>query len=174
MSETAVSRFLARARSHPERIALRTLAAGGAAEDRALSWGCWAEQSRRFAAALIASGHQPGEAVAILAGNTETWPVAEMGVLLAGGVAVGLYPTSAPAQVRQTVEDCAARLLVVEGAEHLDRALAAGAGTPLLVRGVAPDPAWTAWDAWMARGVAAVSVTATVGGEALTLDKGPV
>lgn len=169
MSDTAVARFLERARAHPERPALRSLTAAGAPADRVLSWGCWAEQARRFAASLVAAGHRPGEAVAILAGNTETWPVAELGVMMAGGVSVGLYPTSAPPQVRQAVADSGARLLVVDGPEHLERALAAGPGVPLLVRDAGSGDGWTAWDAWLSAGVGEVAALNEVTRRAATV-----
>jgi long-chain acyl-CoA synthetase len=156
MADTTVARFLERARRHPERPALRSLTTAGATADGILTWGCWAEQARRFAASLVASGHHQGQAVAVLAGNTETWPVAELGIMLAGGVSVGLYPTSAPAQISQALDDCAATLLVVEGPEQLEAALAADIATPLLVRGVGRHDRWTDWDAWMSAGVGAV------------------
>src|SRR5688500_20202587 len=83
---TAACAFLERAARHPDRVAYRTLAAGGAPRDETLTWGEWAEASRRFAAALLADGLRPGEAVAILAGTGTLWPIADLGVLLAGGV----------------------------------------------------------------------------------------
>ncbi|HEX2201649.1 MAG TPA: AMP-binding protein [Longimicrobium sp.] len=156
MSETAASAFLARAARHPQRVALRALAAGGAERDEAWTWGEWAEASRRFAAALVADGHRPGETVAILAGNRFVWPVADLGVLLAAGVSVGLYPTSAPAQVEPLLADCGATTVVVDTPAQLAKLRAVRAALPALRTIVAPDPDGdpdvVSWEAWMTRG----------------------
>ncbi|HET7464978.1 MAG TPA: long-chain fatty acid--CoA ligase [Longimicrobium sp.] len=152
---TVARAFLARAARHPERVAYRTLAAGGAPADSTLTWGEWAEQARRFAAALVADGVRPGDTVAILAGSSTLWPVADLGVLMAGGVSVGIYPTSAPAQVRQIVADCGAGVIVVDTAGQLAKVLAVRADLPALRRVVAADGAGegvVGWDAWLASG----------------------
>jgi long-chain acyl-CoA synthetase len=148
MSETAVSRFLGRTALHATRPALRTLAAGGAPHDRVLTWRQWGEAARAFAGALIASGHRPGDAVAVLAGNVEAWPIADLGTMLAGGVSVGIYPTSAPAQVRQVLADCGAAFLVVDTPEQLAKVEAVRAELPALR--VVIDAG--GWDGWLARG----------------------
>ncbi|HEV7589941.1 MAG TPA: AMP-binding protein, partial [Longimicrobium sp.] len=155
---TAARAFLDRAARHPDRVAYRALAAGGAPRDEALTWGEWADASRRFAAALLADGLRPGEAVAILAGTSTLWPIADLGVLLAGGVSVGLYPTSAPSQVRQILDDCGARMLVVDDAAQLAKAAEVRDQLPRLRtlvscpggRGSVP------WGEWMERGAAAL------------------
>jgi long-chain acyl-CoA synthetase len=155
---TAARAFLRRAARHPDRVAYRTLAAGGAPRDETLTWGEWAEASRTFAAALLADGLRPGESVAILAGTGTLWPVADLGVLLAGGVSVGLYPTSAPAQVRQIVDDCGARVLVVDDAAQLAKA-AEVRGELRGLRTLVSCPGGcgsVCWGEWMERGAAAL------------------
>jgi long-chain acyl-CoA synthetase len=132
VGETAVSAFLRRAAEHPHRVALRELAAGGAPADAAMTWGEWARASRRFAAALSARGVRPGHAVAILAGNTFAWPVAEMGTLMAGAVSVGLYPSSPPPQLRTVLADCGAVLAVAGSGEHLRALVQAADGVAAL------------------------------------------
>lgn len=150
MSETLVSVFLERARSRPERIALRVLSPAGEAVP-ALTWGEWEGLSARVAAALVDAGHRPGEAVAVLAGNRPLWPVADLGILMAGGVSVGLYPTSAPEQVRQVLADCEARVVVVDTAEQLEKVEAARGSLPHLRTIVCQDesrpgvPSWAEW-----------------------------
>src|SRR2546430_14912879 len=57
--------------------------------DTRLSYSDLAEQARRFAAALVASGHRPGDRVAIWAFNSVEWVVALLGLLQAGA---GLLP----------------------------------------------------------------------------------
>lgn len=156
---TAARAFLARAARHPHRVAYRALAAGGASADTVMTWGEWEADARRFAAALVANGLRPGETVAILAGTGTLWPVADLGVLMAGGVSVGIYPTSAPAQVRQIVADCGASVLVVDTADQLAKVLAVRAELPKLHRIIAPDASGDvlAWNTWLAIGTGAMS-----------------
>ncbi|HEX5725122.1 MAG TPA: AMP-binding protein, partial [Longimicrobiaceae bacterium] len=161
MAETATALFLERAARHPERAAYRTLAAGGAPRDAVLTWGEWALAARRFAAALVADGHRPGEAVAILAGSRVHWPVADLGVLLAGGVSVGIYPTSAPPQVRQILADAGAVAVVTDTVAQLAKMAAVRGDLPALRRVVAGEVDGygeaVGWEAWLARGAEALA-----------------
>jgi long-chain acyl-CoA synthetase len=162
MSETAVSLFRERVERYGDRVAFRVLAAGGAARDEAVTWREWGEAARRFAAALVASGHRPGDAVAVFAGNRPLWPVADLGILLAGGVAVGVYPTSSPEQLGRLLADCGAGVLVVDTPERLALATGVRTGAPRLHTVVCerlrPARTWTlGWDAWLARGARALA-----------------
>jgi long-chain acyl-CoA synthetase len=131
--------FLDRAASTPDGVALRELRAGGAPADTTLTWGEWARASRAVAAALSAAGHRPGEAVGVLAGNRALWPVADVGALMLGLVSVGLYPTSAPAQVRQILADADATAVIVDTAEQLAKVLAVRGELPRLRTVVCAD-----------------------------------
>lgn len=162
MSETVISLFRERVERYGDRAALRTLAAGGAPRDRVLSWREWGDASRRFAAALVGAGHRPGEAVAVLAGNRALWPIADLGILQAGGIGVGLYPTSAPGQVRQVLRDAGAVLLVVDTPEQLAKAESIRSELPELRTIVCQDLCETgvrkvSWDVWLARGERALA-----------------
>jgi long-chain acyl-CoA synthetase len=156
MAETAVSAFVARARADADLPALRVLAAGGAARDETITWGEWASQSRAFAASLIAAGHRPGQHVAILAGNAAAWPIADLGVLMAGGISVGVYPTSAPAQVRQLLSDCAAVAVVVDSPAQMEKVRAVRATLPELRTVICVDHDGggdaVSWAGWLQRG----------------------
>jgi long-chain acyl-CoA synthetase len=162
VSETVVSVFLERAARYGDRPALHVLASGGAARDETLSWREWADASRRFAAALVSAGHRPGESVAVLAGNRTLWPIADLGIVMAGGVSVGLYPTSPAQQIRGIVEDCGASLAVADTAEQAEKLADVQRSVPGLRTVVCPDVrASTAkavgWDEWLARGARALS-----------------
>lgn len=167
MADTAVSVFLERVRADGHRPALRLLSAGGAARDETLSWREWAERSRAFAAALVAHGHRPGEHVAILAGNGVEWPVADLGVLMAGGVSAGIYPTSAPGQVRQVLADCGAVTVVVDSAAQLAKVRAVRHELPELRTVVATESDGEmdvfSWAEWMANGEAALGGVPEIG-----------
>jgi long-chain acyl-CoA synthetase len=167
MSETAVTAFLDRVRADGDRPALRLLAAGGAARDETISWREWAERSRAFAAALVAGGHRAGEHVAVLAGNGAEWPVAELGVLMAGGVSVGVYPTSAPGQLRQVLADCGAVCAVVDRAAQLEKVRAVRHELPHLRTVVAAEADGgldvLGWDEWLAAGQGALASLPEIG-----------
>ena len=159
---TAARVFLDQAERLGERPALRTLRAGGAEADEVISWGEWAERARAFGATLVAEGHRPGSTVAVLAGNRPAWPIADLGALLAGCVGVGIYPTSAPAQIQHVLEDADASVLVVDTAERLARVDAAleASSRPASRRPTLIAPSNLAmeredvvsWDEWLERG----------------------
>lgn len=154
-----------RARAHPERVALRSPAAGGTERPGALTWGEWWERSRRFGAALVDAGHAPGERVAVFAGNRPLWPVADLGAIGAATVSLGLYPSSAPAQVRRVLADSGAAAVVVDTEDRLERVLAVRDGLPALRTVVCRDAASgeaTGWDAWLERGERALAGEAAV------------
>ena len=52
---------------------------------------------------LVALGFAPGECVSILSNTDREWLYADLGILGAGGVSNGIYPTDAPAQVEYSV-----------------------------------------------------------------------
>jgi long-chain acyl-CoA synthetase len=81
---------------------------------------------------------------------------------------VGLYPTASAEQVAFILQDCGARVLVVENQEQLDKALAVRAACPRLqrivvidlegLRGLA-DPQVSSWDDFTRRGREAAART---------------
>lgn len=67
-----------------------------------------AERAEVLARALIASGVQAGEPVAIWAPNVPEWLVAEFGIAMAGAVLVAVNPTYRQDEVRHVLTDSAA------------------------------------------------------------------
>ncbi len=176
MSETAVALFRKRVRGCGERVALRSLRAGGAPKDTALTWNQWVEAVREFAAALVVAGHESGEVVGVLAGNRMHWPIADLGILSAGMVSAGIYPTNAPPQVRHVLADSGATAVVVDTQEQLAKVLAVRGELPRLrtiICGELREPRDTAsfrahpmppadadligWKEWLRRGRAALA-----------------
>jgi 1-acyl-sn-glycerol-3-phosphate acyltransferase len=103
---------------HPDLVGVRLLGDGGAsAED--LSYGALESEARAYARGLMADGFEPGERVALMLPTCREYFVVSMGVLMAGGVPVPIYPP--------------ARLSVLE--EHLRRqaVLLDNAGASVLV-----------------------------------------
>ena len=159
---TMLAVFLARARAMPDRVAIEELATGGAPADVSLTWAQWRDASRSFAAALVADGVQRGDRVAILADNRVLWPVADIGILMAGAVSVGVYPTSAPSQIRDQLADCDAVAIVVDTVEHLASVLAVADELPTLRRIVGaevdvPTDRTRSWRDYLASGALALA-----------------
>jgi long-chain acyl-CoA synthetase len=169
MADTAVTAFLDRVRADGAAPALHVLSAGGAPRDETLTWREWAERSRSFAAALVAAGVRRGEHVAILAGNGIEWPVADLGVMMAAGVSVGVYPTSAPGQVRQVLADCGAVAVVVDSAAQLEKVRAVRHQLPALRIVIAAEAGGEmdvlSWAEWLASGHAALAAQPEIGHE---------
>jgi long-chain acyl-CoA synthetase len=89
---------------------------------------------------LAAWGFRPGDTAAILANTRREWCCADLAVLSAGGVCVGIYPTVPALQLQEQLQDCAASVLFVEDDEQLDKALEVRASLPRLRRIVVIDP----------------------------------
>ena len=145
--------FRARAVADPDGVTLRTMDGG------CYTWRSWHDASRSFAAALGTLHLEPGSRVAILAGNRPLWPIADVGTLFAGMIAVGIYPTSAPAQVEELLADCDARVIVVDTPEQLDKVIAVRSRLPRLREIIAlqgDGSTVTGWDAWLSRGALAL------------------
>jgi len=88
-----------------------------------VSWRQLGTAARETGLGLAALGFEPGERASILANTVEEWLYADYGILGAGGVSNGIYPTDAPAQVEFLMQDSASVYLFVEDEEQLDKAL---------------------------------------------------
>jgi long-chain acyl-CoA synthetase len=103
------------------------------------SWRQWLSISRDIAYALHAVGFRPGEVASIIANAVPEWVFADMGILCAGGVSSGIYPTDSPAQVEYLVNDSSTKVIFAEDEEQLDKILACRACCPTLERIVVFD-----------------------------------
>lgn len=151
---TLLDRFLALAADEGERAALVVPALDGGS-DRAIGWREWADASRAVAAALVGAGVRAGAMVAVLAGNRPLWPIADLGILMAGGVSVGVFPTSAPAQLRQLFADAGVVVAICDTREQLGKLRAVRDELPalrLVVAEAAEGAGETSWEAWLAAG----------------------
>jgi long-chain acyl-CoA synthetase len=118
--------FFARARALGDRVALREKRLG---VWRRITWREYADAVRQVAGGLMAVDLRPGEHVAVLGENRPEWLYCHLGIMAAGGATCGIYPTSAPEQIRYVLDHCGARLVFVENEEQLDRTLAVVAET---------------------------------------------
>ena len=103
------------------------------------SWREWLQISRDIAYALHATGFRPGDVASIMANAVPEWVFADMGILCAGGVSSGIYPTDSAAQVEYLVNDSRTRVIFAEDEEQLDKVLTCRSRCPTLQRIVVFD-----------------------------------
>jgi len=107
---------------------------------RAQTWKELGAAARETAMGLAALGFAPGERASILSNTRKEWLYADLGILCAGGVSSGIYPTDSVQQVEYLMRDSGSRYLFVEDEEQLDKALQARAALPQLRKIVVFDP----------------------------------
>ena len=106
---------------------------------RSWTWKQTAEAVREIAGGLLALGFARGDTASILSNTVIEWVLADLAVLSCAGVANGIYPTDAAAQVHYLCADSRTRILFVEDDEQLDKALEVRADLPLLTKVVVFD-----------------------------------
>lgn len=149
------------AKHTPDTVALRVKSRGVWKE---ITWAGYWEQVEIFAHALLASGIDKGDRVAIHSDNRPEWLYADLGSLAVGSAVMGLYPTNPTSEVEYLLNDSGSRILIVEDEEQADKVLAVPmADLPVLEkivylehRGVDAydDPRLESWDSFMGRGAA--------------------
>ncbi|MBI4562187.1 MAG: AMP-binding protein [Candidatus Rokubacteria bacterium] len=88
-----------------------------------VSWREYGGEVDRVAGALLAFGLRPRENVAILGENRPEWLYCHLGIMSAAGATCGIYPTSAPEQIRYLLNHSESRLVFLENEEQLDKLL---------------------------------------------------
>jgi long-chain acyl-CoA synthetase len=96
------------------------------------SWREWLQISRDVAYGLHASGLRPGDVASIVANAVPEWVYADMGILCAGGVSSGIYPTDSAAQVEYLINDSSTKVIFAEDEEQLDKILSCRSRCPTL------------------------------------------
>ena len=96
------------------------------------SWADWGEHARLVGHGLLALGLRRGDVCSVAAEVVKEWLFADLGVICAGGVTNGVYPTDSPAQVEYLVNDSGTRFYFAEDEEQLDKVLAVRERTPAL------------------------------------------
>lgn len=87
------------------------------------NWEDFEEQTHDFACALLAKGLSKGASVAILAGNVPEWTICDVGTISAGGVGVGIYPTSSSEQSAYIINHSDAEFVFVDSRKQLEKVL---------------------------------------------------
>ena len=96
------------------------------------SWQEWGEQSRLVGLGLKALGLQRGDTCSIASEINKEWIFADLGIICAGGVTNGVYPTDAADQVEYLINDSRTRFYFAEDEEQLDKVLEVRERTPTL------------------------------------------
>jgi long-chain acyl-CoA synthetase len=104
-----------------------------------VTWRDYARHARCAGLGLVGLGLRPREVAGILAETIPEWLWTDMGIIGAGAVSVGLYPTSSREQVEYIVNDSGARFLFVEDEEQLDKVLEQRARMPRIERVIVYD-----------------------------------
>jgi len=121
--------FWKRVQDNPDKVALREKDFGIWNE---YSWNDWGEQARLAGLGLKALGMQRGDTCSIASEINKEWMFADLGIICAGGVTNGVYPTDAPDQVEYLIRDSETRFYFAEDEEQLDKVLEVRDRTPSL------------------------------------------
>ena len=103
------------------------------------SWADWGEQAWLVGNGLLALGLQRGDVCSVAAEVVKEWLFTDLGVICAGGVTNGVYPTDSPSQVEYLINDSGTRFYFAEDEEQLDKVLAVRERTPTLEKIVVFD-----------------------------------
>jgi long-chain acyl-CoA synthetase len=95
-----------------------------------IPWDRFDREAHEFGYALIAKGLTKGTAVCILMGTAPEWPISDLGTIMAGGVSVGLYPTSSAEQCQYIINHSDAAFVLVDTLAQLDKILQVGHALP--------------------------------------------
>ncbi|XP_029439013.1 long-chain-fatty-acid--CoA ligase ACSBG2-like isoform X1 [Rhinatrema bivittatum] len=81
------------------------------------------QQCRAAAKGFLKLGLERFHGVGILGFNSPEWLIADIGAIMAGGFAAGIYSTSSPEVCQHMAENCEANILVVEDHQQLTKIL---------------------------------------------------
>ncbi|XP_048454796.1 long-chain-fatty-acid--CoA ligase ACSBG2-like isoform X2 [Rhincodon typus] len=84
-----------------------------------LTYSQYYKECRKAAKSFLKLGLQRFQGVGILGFNSPEWVIANIGAILAGGLAVGIYATNSPEACKHVAQHCEANVLVVEDHNQL-------------------------------------------------------
>ena len=128
--------FWKRATERPDKVAIREKDFGIWNE---YTWADYGDRARLAGLGLKALGLERGDVVSIASEVNKEWMFADLGVICAGGVTNGVYPTDAPNQVEYLINDSGTRYYFAEDEEQLDKVLEVRERTPSLEKVVIFD-----------------------------------
>src|SRR3982074_1096754 len=102
-------------------------------------WRQWLQISQGIGLRLYARCFPPRGVASIIANAVPEWVFADMGILCAGGVSSGIYPTDSAVQVEYLVNDSRTKVIFAADEEQLDKILSCPARCPTLQKIVVFD-----------------------------------
>ena len=96
------------------------------------TWADWGERARLVGNGLKALGLERGDVCSVAGEVVKEWLFADLGIICAGGVTNGVYPTDSPSQVEYLINDSGTRFYFAEDEEQLDKVLEVRERTPTL------------------------------------------
>jgi long-chain acyl-CoA synthetase len=106
---------------------------------QATTWTEYGNHARAIGMGLLKLGLRRGDVVSILADTIPEWIYADMGIMGAGGVSNGIYPTDSAKQVDYILNDSGSRFIFVENEEQLDKFLEVREHCPEIVKAIILD-----------------------------------
>ncbi|KAM4616213.1 long-chain-fatty-acid--CoA ligase ACSBG2-like [Polymixia lowei] len=88
-----------------------------------LTWRQYYQQCRAAAKSFLKLGLERYHGVGILGFNSPEWFISDVGCILAGGLAAGIYTTNSPEACQYVAANCEANVLVVENHKQLAKIL---------------------------------------------------
>jgi len=120
LEDTLIGLIAENANKMPDEIAMREKRFGIWSP---MTWREFQENVQRFALGIKAFGFQAGDKLAILGDNKPEWIIAEFGCMAAGGLPLGAYPDSLPAEALYLISASDAKFLVLRDQEQVDKIL---------------------------------------------------
>ncbi|XP_072353272.1 long-chain-fatty-acid--CoA ligase ACSBG2-like isoform X2 [Scyliorhinus torazame] len=90
---------------------------------KTLTFAQYYAECRKAAKSFLKLGLERFHGVGILGFNSPEWLIANVGAIMAGGLAVGIYATNSPEACKYVALHCEANILVVENANQLKKIL---------------------------------------------------
>jgi long-chain acyl-CoA synthetase len=103
------------------------------------TWAEFGEQARLAGLGLMALGLKRGDICSVASEINKEWMFADLGIICAGGVTNGVYPTDSPEQVEYLIKDSGSRFYFAEDDEQLDKVLEIRDRTPTLEKTIIFD-----------------------------------
>ena len=107
-------------KSNADRVAYRYKKDG---EWLDVTWGQSRDTARKVSKSLMALGIEKGTVVIILGQTRLEWVMSDLGIVSCGGVTVGIYPSTLPADCAYIINHSEAGLIFVENADQLEKIL---------------------------------------------------
>ncbi len=137
MREDTIPTLLqSRVKSYGDRVALRKKEYG---IWRDISWNEYGEKVKYIGLGLVSLGLQKGEGVSLIGENCPEWLFADLGIMSAGGITVGIYTTNSAEQCEYVLGHSESRFYIVENEEQLDKALKVRKNLPKLEKVIVMD-----------------------------------